>query len=115
MVTAGSAQGALPGTAGLVAVNGALAAMFRPLALDLAPIRVNAVSPGVIDTPWWDAMTADRRTTMQRSAAYASAAGRIGQPDEVARVIHALATNGFVIGVTVPCDGGLRLTAGRAP
>ena len=50
MVTAGSAQSALPGTAGLAAVNGALEAAIRPLALELAPIRINAVSPGVIDS-----------------------------------------------------------------
>ena len=115
MVTAGSAQAALPGTAGLAAVNGALEAMVRPLAIELAPIRVNAVSPGVIDTPWWDALPPDRREAMQRSAATASPVGRIGQPEHVARLVHALATNEFVTGVTVPCDGGLRLTAGRAP
>lgn len=53
LVTAGSAQSALPGTAGLAAINRALEAMVRPLALELAPIRANAVSPGVIDTPRW--------------------------------------------------------------
>jgi len=114
MVTAGSAQSLLPGTAGLAAVNGALEAMVRPLALELAPIRINAVSPGVIDTPWWDAMPADRRDAMQRSAADACPVGRIGRPEEVGRLIYALATNGFITGVVVPCDGGLRLTAGRA-
>jgi NAD(P)-dependent dehydrogenase (short-subunit alcohol dehydrogenase family) len=114
MVTAGSAQSALPGTAGLAAVNGALEAAIRPLALELAPIRINAVSPGVIDTPWWELMAFDRRAAIHSSAANASAVGRVGKPEEVADLIHALATNDFVTGVTVPCDGGLRLTAGRA-
>jgi NAD(P)-dependent dehydrogenase (short-subunit alcohol dehydrogenase family) len=50
-ITASSARAALPGTAGLAAINGALEAMVRPLATELAPRRVNAVSPGVIDTP----------------------------------------------------------------
>jgi PAS domain S-box-containing protein len=45
----------------------------------------------------------------------ASPVGRIGQPEHVARLVHALAINEFVTGVTLPCDGGLRLTAGRAP
>src|SRR5581483_8821614 len=53
-IAAGSAHAALPGTAGLAAINGALAAAVPPLARELAPRRVNAVSPGVIDTPWWD-------------------------------------------------------------
>ena len=114
MVTAGSAQSALPGTAGLAAVNGALEAAIRPLALELAPIRINAVSPGVIDTPWWEATAVERRAAIHSSAANASAVGRVGKPEEVAHLIHALATNDFVTGVTVPCDGGLRLTAGRA-
>ncbi len=52
LVTAGSAQSALPGTAGLAAVNGALEAAVAPLAAELAPRRVNAVSPGVIETGW---------------------------------------------------------------
>jgi NAD(P)-dependent dehydrogenase (short-subunit alcohol dehydrogenase family) len=53
LVTAGSAQSALPGTAGLAAVNGALEAAVPVLARELAPRRVNAVSPGVIETGWW--------------------------------------------------------------
>src|SRR4051794_23617004 len=53
-VTAGSARAALPGTSGLAAINGALEATVAPLAAELAPRRVTAVSPGVIDTPWWD-------------------------------------------------------------
>ena len=40
----------------LAAVNGAIEAMVPPLAVELAPVRVNAVSPGVIDTHWWDAL-----------------------------------------------------------
>ena len=88
--------------------------MVRPLALELAPIRVNAVSPGVIDTPWWDTMPSERRAATHRSATNASPLGRVGEPHEVASLILALAMNSFVTGVTVPCDGGLRLTAGRA-
>ena len=52
-IGAGSAEAALPGTAGLAAVNGGLHAAMRPLAVELAPLRVNAVAPGVIETPWW--------------------------------------------------------------
>src|SRR5690606_17530307 len=51
----------MPGTAVLAALNGAIEALVKPLAVELAPIRVNAVSPGVVDTPWWSSMPeADR-------------------------------------------------------
>lgn len=51
-ITAVSAQMANPGTAGLAAINGALERMIPVLAVELAPIRINGISPGVVDTPW---------------------------------------------------------------
>ena len=51
-ITAASARTSIPGTAGLATINGALEAMIPTLALELKPIRVNAVSPGVVKTPW---------------------------------------------------------------
>jgi len=48
-------KSAFPGTAGIAAVNGAVEALVKPLAVELAPIRVNAVSPGFVVTPWWAA------------------------------------------------------------
>ncbi len=110
LVTAGSAQAALPGTVGLAAVNGALEAAVRPLARELAPRRVNAVSPGVIETGWWDEVPeADRKQTFETFAAR-TPVGRIGTAEDVAEAILGLAGNGFVTGVVLPCDGGLRLT-----
>lgn len=52
-VTAASSRLANPGTSGLAAINGALERMVPTLARELAPRRVNAVSPGVVETPWW--------------------------------------------------------------
>ncbi|MFI9306983.1 SDR family oxidoreductase [Streptomyces triculaminicus] len=63
-ITSASGRTAFPGTAGLAAVNGALAAMVPPLAVELAPLRVNAVSPGVIDTPWWDQIPEEQREAL---------------------------------------------------
>ena len=56
LVGAISAHAAMPGTAGIGAVNAAVESIVRPLAVELAPRRINAVSPGLVDTPWWDGM-----------------------------------------------------------
>ena len=110
LVTAGSAQSALPGTAGLAAVNGALEAAVAPLARELGPRRVNAVSPGVIETGWWDEVPEDERRATFAALAERAPVQRNGTADDVAQAIAALVENGFVTGVVLPCDGGLRLT-----
>ncbi len=109
LVSAGSARCALPGTAGLAAINGALEAMVRPLASELAPRRVNAVSPGIIDTPWWDAMPAERKAQMFERAKQTLPVGRVGQPDDVARAIVLAAQNPFMTGSVLEVDGGMHL------
>lgn len=108
LVTAGSYS--LPGTAPLAAANGALEAAIRPLAVELAPRRVNAVSPGVIETGWWEDVPAEARQELFGQFARRVPVGRNGRPQDVAQAIVALIENGFITGVVLPCDGGLRLT-----
>jgi NAD(P)-dependent dehydrogenase (short-subunit alcohol dehydrogenase family) len=94
------------------AAGGAMAAaavagvegMTRALALDLAPIRVNAVAPGLIETPLWDAFGPQREAFAARAAKLP--VGRIGRPEEVAEAVVFLMTNGFVTGTVLPIDGG---------
>ncbi|TRV80922.1 SDR family oxidoreductase [Streptomyces sp. 130] len=112
LITAASARAAFPGTSGLAAINGALEAMVPPLAVELAPLRVNAVSPGVIDTPWWDRVPAEQRTALFDGLAKTTPAGRVGCATDVARAIHSLATNGFITGVVLDCTGGANLPMG---
>lgn len=110
LITAGSAQSAIPGTAALAAVNGALEAAVPVLARELAPRRVNAVSPGVIKTGWWDELPAEqRRATFAQFAAQTPLA-RNGTAKDVAHAIAALIENDYITGAVLPCDGGLRLT-----
>lgn len=109
-MTAGSAQSALPGAAGLAAVNGALEAAIPALARELGPLRINAVSPGVIETGWWDAVPEEARRETFSTFAQRAPVGRNGTAEDVAKAINALVENGFITGVVLPCDGGLRLT-----
>jgi NAD(P)-dependent dehydrogenase (short-subunit alcohol dehydrogenase family) len=110
-VAAASARTANPGTSGLAAINGALCAMILPLARELAPIRVNAVSPGVIDTPWWDSRPKEMKEAFFSASAKSLPVGRVGRADEVGKAILALAENGFITGVVLDVDGGLRTAA----
>jgi NAD(P)-dependent dehydrogenase (short-subunit alcohol dehydrogenase family) len=112
-ISAVSARAAMPGTAGLAAVNGALESVVPPLAAELAPIRVNAVSPGVIDTPWWDGMPEAQRTAFFENTATLSPAGRVGKPEDVASSVLYLAGNTFVTGTVLDCSGGATLATGR--
>jgi NAD(P)-dependent dehydrogenase (short-subunit alcohol dehydrogenase family) len=110
LVTAVSAQAAMPGTAGLSAVNGAIERAVPVLAVELAPRRVNAVSPGVIETSWWDEVPDGDRRAAFAAFAERAPAGRNGTADDVAHAIGALIENDFITGAVLPCDGGLRLT-----
>lgn len=105
-VTAASSRLANPGTSGLAAINGALERMVPTLARELAPRRVNAVSPGVVATPWW----ADKPATMFEAQSRKAPLGRAGQPEEVADAIAFLIGNRFVTGIVLDVDGGLHLT-----
>ncbi len=110
LVSAASARGGLPGTAGLAAINGAIEAMVKPLAVELAPRRVNVVSPGFIDTAWWDWMPAEAKAAAFAQAARITPAGRVGRGEDVADAIAFLIGNTFTTGVVLPCDGGALLT-----
>jgi NAD(P)-dependent dehydrogenase (short-subunit alcohol dehydrogenase family) len=109
LVTGASAIAAVPTTASLGAVNGALEGMVKTLAVELAPRRVNAVSPGLTDTAAWSRIPENIRAGMYAQSAAETPAGRIGQPEDVAGAVLACITNGFLTGLVLPCDGGKRL------
>jgi len=99
------------GGAATAAVNGAVEALVRTLAVELAPVRVNAVSPGIIDTPTWQAMADDQREAMFTRLAGSLPVGRVGSAEDVANGIWHLLTNEFVTGTVLQVDGGHRLAA----
>lgn len=110
VIGAVSARAGMAGTAVLAAVNSAVERMVPPLAAELAPVRVNAVSPGVIDTPWWAPLPATAREAQFAAAAQMVALGRIGQPSDVAGAVRYLIGAPYVTGAVLPVDGGF--TAG---
>ena len=99
------------GGSATAAVNGAIEALVRTLAVELAPVRVNAVSPGIVATPTWDAMAAEDRDAMFERLAAALPVGRVGTADDLGAAVWLLLTNGFVTGIVLPVDGGHRLAA----
>jgi NAD(P)-dependent dehydrogenase (short-subunit alcohol dehydrogenase family) len=88
------------------AINAALEALSRGLALELAPVRVNAVSPGLIETPLWDGLSEEQRKAMFESAAARLPARRVGKPADIASAVLFLLTTPFATGSTVRVDGG---------
>jgi len=110
-VTATSGRSAIPGAVGPGAVNGAIEGTILSLAAELAPIRVNAVSPGLIDTPLWDFMPADARKNFLSTIGAKLPVGRPGQAIEVAEIIAAVAKSGFVNGSVYEIDGGGRIAS----
>ena len=110
-VSAVSAQAAMPGTAGLAAVNAGIEAMVPVLAAELKPLRVNGVSPGVVDTPWWNFLPPEQRDSVFADFAGRTPVGRVGRPEDIAEAIAFLIGNGFMSGHVITCDGGVRLSA----
>jgi len=98
------------GYLGVGITNGAVDFLTRWLAVELAPIRVNAVSPGVIDTGAWDAMGEDGKRDYFKHIAAQNPAGRIGTPDDIAGAVLFAMTNTFMTGMTLRVDGGEPLT-----
>jgi NAD(P)-dependent dehydrogenase (short-subunit alcohol dehydrogenase family) len=93
--------GALP-----VSVCGAMNALTKALAVELAPIRVNVVAPGVVRTPLWVAMSDADRQAMYDQAAQQLPLGRIGEVADIARAYLYCMEQEFGTGIVLTVDGG---------
>ena len=93
----------------VAAVNAALEGLVRALAVELAPIRINAVSPGWVDTPIWSFVAGDAKLATLEAMAKRRPAGRVGRPDDIADAIRFLIGNGFTTGTILHVEGGHRL------
>jgi len=111
LVGAITARAGMAGTAGIGALNAAVEGLVSPLAAELAPVRVNAVSPGYVDTRWWNMVPdADRQGLFAQIAA-GLPTKKIATADDVAQVIVLLATNQNLTGTVIESDGGAHLAA----
>jgi len=94
------------GTMAVAITNGAADTLVRSLALELAPIRVNGISPGVIDTGAWDALGEEGKAKYFADVSARNPVRRIGTVDEIARAVLFAMTNAFLTGHTLRVDGG---------
>jgi NAD(P)-dependent dehydrogenase (short-subunit alcohol dehydrogenase family) len=97
------------GTSGLGAINGAIEIMVPTLAKELKPLRINGVAPGVVDTTWWDFLTPNKKSETFKQYSERIPLGRIGQPEDIAKMIFSLIDNKYVTGQIISVDGGLGL------
>ncbi|MDY7533403.1 SDR family oxidoreductase [Pseudomonas sp. Bout1] len=87
-------------------INAATEALGKQLAKELAPRRVNVVSPGVIDTEAYAGLSDEQRLAMFAKAGGALPVGRVGQAEEVAAGYVLAMENGFITGSVIDVDGG---------
>jgi NAD(P)-dependent dehydrogenase (short-subunit alcohol dehydrogenase family) len=98
-----------PGTAIAASGAGAIEGLTRGLAVELAPVRVNAVRPGVIRTPMWNGVPQPQRTAVFAGLADRTLTKTIGEPDDVAATHLYLMRSRFVTGTVLTVDGGFTL------
>ena len=97
------------GMSAVAAAIGGIEAMTRALALELSPVRVNAIAPGYIDTPMLRAALDDQYEEVVKAQAATLPMQRIGTAEETAKAIVFLMTSGFITGEILHIDGGARL------
>ncbi|MFI7494496.1 SDR family oxidoreductase [Kocuria sp. M4R2S49] len=98
-----------PGTVAVTTVNAAVEGLTRSLAVELAPVRVNAVSPGMVDTEGWSHLSEEEKHATFQAQAQALLVGRLGRPIDIASTVVHLIDNGYTTGTTHHVDGGARL------
>lgn len=109
MIAAISSRIGSAGMSLLGATNAAVESLGRSLASELAPIRVNVISPGIVDTDYWAHLDPEQRGAMLRDAAGRLPAGRVATADDIAAIATALMTSRSITGAVVDVDGGMLL------
>jgi NAD(P)-dependent dehydrogenase (short-subunit alcohol dehydrogenase family) len=98
------------GVSVMSAASGAVATFGRTLAAELAPVRVNVIAPGVVNTGVWDGSSEEQRTGLRTWAESSLPVKHLAEPEEVAGAFIALMLNPYITGALLPVDGGHSLT-----
>ena len=109
LVSGAPARKCKPGQVSLSSVGASVESLVRAVAPEIAPRRINVVSPGSIDTPIV-ALKGAERETLYRNMTAKNLIPRAGKPEEVAQAIVFLVQNDFVTGTTIDVDGGWLLS-----
>lgn len=97
---------ASPGWTVGASISSAIAGLTRALAVELAPVRVNCVAPGVVRTPLWNRLSEMEQERVFAATAAALPVGRVGNSEEIAAAYLFLMHEGFATGQTIVIDGG---------
>jgi len=87
-------------------ICGAVESLTRALAIELAPIRVNVVVPGIVRTELWSSLSETDRAAMYRQAGATLPVGRVGEAEDIAEAYLYLIGNGYTTGQSLVVDGG---------
>ena len=109
MIAAISSRIGSSGMSLLGAANAAVESLGRNLASELAPIRVNVISPGIVDTDYWAHLDPEQRSAMLRDAAGRLPTGRVATAEDIATIATALMTSRNITGAVIDVDGGMLL------
>jgi NAD(P)-dependent dehydrogenase (short-subunit alcohol dehydrogenase family) len=97
------------GASTLAAINSAIEGLVRGLSVDLSPIRVNVVSPGIVNTPVYSGIPEEQRKAMFTGVASQLLVKLVAEPEDIAQTYVYLAKNRFTTGSVVLIDGGAHL------
>ncbi|PZD73339.1 3-oxoacyl-[acyl-carrier-protein] reductase FabG [Acaryochloris thomasi RCC1774] len=94
------------GTVAATTVNAAVEGLGRSLAVELAPVRVNVISPGLVKPPIYSDMPEEQREAMYKNTAEQLPVQRIGLPEDIAAIALQIMTNPYLTGTVIDIDGG---------
>lgn len=94
------------GNSTLASINGAIDSFGKLLAVELAPIRVNVVRPGLVKTDVWNNFSQAERLDMYKTVGDKLMVGRVGTPEDIAETYLYFLSNSFTTGVAIDVDGG---------
>jgi NAD(P)-dependent dehydrogenase (short-subunit alcohol dehydrogenase family) len=110
LVSGSPARNCNPGQIAISSVGGAVEAMVRGVAKEIKPKRINAMSPGLVDTPMWSAFQGEARDAHYTKLTQNNLIPRMGTSEEQAQGIIFLIQNDFVTGTVLDVDGGILLS-----